>query len=196
MAWITKDSANNTVERRMEPYLKDAMKKRLTDEILPRYENIKGALLPCLHEIQHEYGWVPPQAMLEIAEFLDLPAADVLDTASFYEEYWLKPKGEHIVSVCRSIACEFCGQRELSEAIKAHLDIDIGETTEDNAFTLVELECIGACGGAPAMLVNETLYETVSPDRAREILDQTRAGKQPESNAYSPLTIKGESHGH
>ncbi len=171
MAWISKDSANTAVERRAEPYLTPAMQQQLRDEILPRYETTKGALLPTLHVIQHTYDWIPPQAMEEIATFLGLEPADVLDTASFYEEYWLKRRGKHIVSVCRSIACEFCGQCEITEAIKKQLDIDVGDTTDDERFTLVELECIGACGGAPAILVDETLHETVSPEQIPGILN-------------------------
>ncbi len=171
MAWITKNSAAMKVERRAEPYLTDAMKRDLSTRILPRYENLQGALLPCLHTIQHEYGWIPAQAMLEVAEFLKIPPGNVIDTASFYEEYWLKPKGKHLVQVCRSIACEFCGQKEVSQACKDALGVDIGETTDDGKFTLIELECLGSCGTAPAMLVDETLYENVKPSQIAQILN-------------------------
>lgn len=171
MAWITKQSATTKIERRAEPYLTPAMRDDLAKRILPRYETTLGALLPVLHEIQHAYGWIPPQAMEEVAEFLKLKPADVLDTASFYEEYWLKPKGRHLVQVCRSIACEFCGQPALTQAIKDKLGVDVGETTDDGRFTLIELECLGACGGAPAMLIDETLHEHVDPKRVGEMLD-------------------------
>ena len=172
MAWITKNSAAAKVERRAQPYLTDAMKKDLSQRILPRYENTQGALLPCLHTIQHAYGWVPAQAMLEIADFLGIPPGNVIDTASFYEEYWLKPKGQHLIQVCRSIACEFCGKREVSQACKNTLGIDVGETTDDGKFTLIELECLGSCGTAPAMLVDETLYENVDPAKITQILNE------------------------
>ncbi len=174
MAWITKNSGSMQVERRAEPYLTSEMKERLTRDMLPRYEVKAGALLPCLHEVQHAYGWIPPQAMLEIAEFLKIEPSKVLDTASFYEEYWLKPKGQNLVQVCRSIACEFCGQPELTQAIKDYLNIDVSETTDDGMFTFIELECLGSCGSAPAMLVNETLYENVKPSQVPQILDKAR----------------------
>jgi NADH:ubiquinone oxidoreductase subunit E len=174
MAWITKPSGTMKIERRDEPYLTDAMKKDLSERVLPRYETKLAALLPALHMIQHEYHWVPPQAMEEIAVFLGLEPADVLDTASFYEEYWLKPRGSHVVAVCRSIACEFCGQREVTDACREKLGIEVGETTDDGQFTLVELECLGACGGAPALLVDEALHEHVTPEQARELIDQAR----------------------
>lgn len=172
MAWITKNSATTQIPRRAEPYLTPAMQQELSDTILPRYATKRAATLPCLHMIQHEYGWVPPQAMEEIAAFLGITPAEVLDTASFYEEYWLKPKGRHLIAVCRSIACEFCGQKELTQSIKDRLGIEVGETTDDGAFTLIEIECLGSCGTAPAMLVDETLHENVTPAQAPGILDK------------------------
>lgn len=173
MAWITKNSAGMKVETRSEPYLTPAMRKDLTERVLPRYATKQAALLPALHMVQHEYGWIPPQAMIEIADLLALKPAEVYDTASFYEEYWLKHKGQNLVQVCRSIACEFCGQREITQACKDKLGIDVGETTPDGKFTLIELECLGSCGTAPAMLVNETLHENVTPDGVDKILDET-----------------------
>lgn len=174
MAWITKNSAAAKVERRDEPYLTPAMRKDLSERVLPRYANKQAAVLPSLHMIQHEYGWVPNQAMLEIAEFLGLKPGEVIDTASFYEEYWLKPKGEHLVQVCRSIACEFCGQKDITEACKRKLGIDVGETTDDGAFTFIELECLGSCGTAPAILIDETLHENVKPEQVAGLLDAAR----------------------
>jgi len=172
MPWITKDSAGATIERRAEPYLSTAMRKELTERILPRYATRQAAMLPCLHTIQHTYGWVPPQAMIEIADFLGLKPADVLDTASFYEEYWLRPKGTHLIQVCRSVACEFCGQREITEACKRKLNIDVGETTDDGKFTLIELECLGSCGTAPAALIDETLHENLTPAKIGQAIDE------------------------
>lgn len=175
MAWITKPSATARIEKRDEPYLTVAMRERLTKEMLPRYETSLAALLPCLHEVQHAYGWIPQQAMMEIATFLKIAPADVIDTASFYEEYWLKPKGKHLIQVCRSIACEFCGQPQITEAIRSHLGIDVGETTDDGVFTFIELECLGSCGSAPAMLIDETLHENLTPQMAVKIVDEVRA---------------------
>ncbi len=177
MAWITKPSATAKIERRDAAYLTSAMKSRLESAILPRYETGLGALLPTLHEVQHEYGWIPHQAMMEIAQFLKIPPSQVIDTASFYEEYWLKPRGKFLVQVCRSIACEFCGQPGITDAVRGKLGIDVGETTEDNQFTLIELECLGSCGTAPAMLVNETLYENLTPESAVKILGEYAAGR-------------------
>jgi NADH:ubiquinone oxidoreductase subunit E len=171
MAWIVKPSATMQVPRREQPYLTQAMREDLEQRIMPRYETKLACTLPALHMIQHEYGWVPFQAMEEIAAVLELQPADVLDTASFYEEYWLKPRGKHLVSICRSIACEFCGQPEITDAVRAKLGIEVGETTDDGMFTLIELECLGACGGAPAILIDETLHEFVTPEQIPALID-------------------------
>ncbi|MEZ6163633.1 MAG: NADH-quinone oxidoreductase subunit NuoE [Phycisphaerales bacterium] len=176
MAWITKDSANTKIELRDEPYLTAEMEKQLREVYLPRYEKPKGALFPALHMIQHTYGWVPPQAMKEIAKVLNIAPSEVLDTVSFYEEYWEHPKGEHLISDCRSIACEFCEATACTEAIKAKLGIDVGQTTDDGKFTLVELECLGSCGTAPVALVDDDLHENLTPDRICKLIDQVQDG--------------------
>lgn len=175
MAWITKPSATMQVAKRDEPYLTDSMRRELTETFLPRFETKHAALLPALHMIQHAYGWVPPQAMMEVGEFLELSPADVMDTATFYEEYDLAPRGKHKIAVCRSIACEFCGQQAITDAVREKLGIEVGETTDDDLFTLIELECIGACGGAPALLVDEELEEFSSPQSILKRIDELMA---------------------
>lgn len=176
MAWITKNSAETQIDTRDEPYLTGDMEAKLREVYIPRYERPKGALFPALHMIQHHYGWIPAQAMKEIADVLDIAPSEVLDTVSFYEEYWEQPKGEHLISVCRSIACEFCEATACTEAIKDKLGIDVGQTTEDKKFTLVELECIGSCGTAPAALLDDDLHENLTPDRICTMIDQVKDG--------------------
>ncbi len=177
MAWITKNSAGTVVEKRSEPYLTAAMKADLTNRLLPRFETTHAALLPALHMVQHEYGWIPAQAMLEIAEFLKLDPSQVIDTASFYEEYWLKPKGENLISVCRSIACEACDYKAITQVCKDKLGIEVGETTDDGKFTLVEVECLGSCDSAPVALVGEKLHEWLTPETIAKAIDDVKAGK-------------------
>ena len=176
MAWISKDSAHAQVPTRDEPWLTESMVTELREVYLPRYERAKGALFPALHMIQHAYGWVPAQAMKEIADVLGIAPSEVMDTVSFYEEYWSHPKGEHTIAVCRSIACEFCDATKCTEAIKGELGIDVGQTTEDNKFTLVELECIGSCGTAPAAIYDEDLHENLTPERCVELIQQIKSG--------------------
>jgi NADH-quinone oxidoreductase subunit E len=176
MAWITKDSAGTQIETRPERYFTADMEKTIREEHLPRFEKPKGALFAALHMVQHHYGWIPAQAMKEIADVLTIAPSEVLDTVTFYEEFWEKPKGEHLVAVCRSIACEFCEATACTEAIKAKLDIDVGETTEDNKFTLVELECIGSCDTAPVALIDDDLHENLTPERVCKLIDDVKNG--------------------
>ena len=126
MAWLVKNSAGMKVERREQPYLTEAMRAELEAKVVPRYPTRQAATLPTLQMIQHEYGWVPQQAVEEAAAFLGLSTATVLDTASFYEEIWLKPKGKYLIMICRSLSCELLGQRELLAKVKEQLDIDEG----------------------------------------------------------------------
>ncbi len=172
MAWITKNSAGMKIPRRDEPYLTAEMKDYLTREILPRYELKQGALLPTLHHVQHHWGWLPWQALEEIAAFLALKPADVWDTASFYEEFWLQPKGSTVIAVCRSVACEVCDHSKITQACSRKLGISVGETTDDSKFTLVELECLGLCEGAPACLVNEKMILGATPESIVKEIDE------------------------
>lgn len=172
MAWISKPSATMKIPRRDEPYVTPEMKDHLTKVILPRYETRQGALLPVLHHVQHHWGWLPWQALEEVAQFLGLRPSDVWDTASFYEEFWLSPKGAHVVAVCRSIACEVCDHKKVTDACRQKLGIEVGETTDDGKFTLVELECLGLCEGAPACLVDEKMVMNATPESIVKEIDQ------------------------
>src|SRR3954467_10552897 len=169
MAWIVEDRRKSH-EKRAEPYLTDDMKIDIAKKYFPRYPTKRAVLLPALHAIQHEYNWIPMQAIEEVAEFLEMAPAEALDTATFYEEYWLKPKGKYLLQVCRSLSCELCGSRPITDHIRKKLNIEVGETTPDGKFTLIELECLGACGNAPVALVNDVIYEDLKLDDLDRIL--------------------------
>jgi NADH-quinone oxidoreductase E subunit len=146
------------------------MKAHLAGKYFPRYPTKRAVLLPALHHVQHTYGWIPVQAMEEVAAFLELAPAEVIDTATFYEEYWLRPKGKYLIQVCRSLACEICDSNKLTAHCKRRLGIDLGETTPDGRFTLIELECLGACGTAPVALVNDVLHEELTVEKLEQII--------------------------
>jgi len=169
MAWIVEDRRRK-VEEAGGPYLTEALKQHLTERYIPRYPNKRAVLLPALHAVQHEYGWIPVQAMEEVAQFLDLAPAEVIDTASFYEEYWLRPKGKYLIQVCRSLTCELCDSKKLTAHCKQKLGIEVGDSTPDGRFTLIELECLGACGTAPVALVNEVLHEELTVEKLDQII--------------------------
>jgi len=172
MAWIVKDSAHAKVERRDEPYLSAETKQHFEEEILSKYATRQAALLPVCHEIQHEVGYLPLQALEEVAEFLGLSRAEVLDTVTFYEEFHLEPVGKYMIQICRSIACELCGHEFLSDKVKQKLGIQPGETTDDGKFSFVELECLGACELAPMCLINEELVGELTWKKLEAAIDE------------------------
>ena len=171
MSWTAQNRRVAAVEASGAPLLTDAMKQELTEKYFPRYPTRRAVLLPALHMVQHEHGWIPMRAMQELAEFLGISPAEAVDAASFYEEYWLKPKGKYLLQVCRSLVCEVCGSRRITDHIKRKLRIAPGQTTADGKFTLMELECLGACAGAPAALINEVLFENLTMDSIDRVLD-------------------------
>ena len=174
MAWITEDRRNAIVESGTK-YLTDDIKIDLANKYFPRYPTKRACLLPVLHAVQHHYGWIPTAAMAEVAEFLQITPAEVMDTASFYEEYWLRPKGQYLLQVCRSLSCEICGSRPITEQLQKTLNLELGETTLDGRFTLIELECLGSCGTAPAILVNDVLHENVTVETVEELISRLPA---------------------
>ncbi|MBT8487010.1 MAG: NADH-quinone oxidoreductase subunit NuoE [Phycisphaerales bacterium] len=171
MAWIVKPSATTTIPRRDKPYLTDKMKKHYRAEIIPRYERPQGALMPILHDVQHDHGHIPYQAMVEIAQLLEIHPADVLDTVSFYEEYTTEPVGKYVVGVCQSIACEVCGHQTILDHLRRKLEIEPHETTKDGRFTLLAMECLGACEGAPCALVNGDRHDNLTIESLDALLD-------------------------
>ena len=170
MSWRTENRRTATFEATEGPFLTEEMKAHLRETYFPRYPTKRAVLLPALHMIQHEYNWIPMKAVQEVAEFLEIAPAEALDTATFYEEYWLRPKGKYLVQVCRSLSCEICGSRQVTDHLRDKLGIEVGETTNDGKFTLIELECLGSCGTAPAVLVNDVLYEDVTTQSVEQLI--------------------------
>ncbi len=172
MAWIAEDRRHQ-LHAAGKPLLTDALKRHLADTFFPRYPTKRACLLPALHIVQHEYGHIDPQALQEIGEFLEIAPAEVYDTATFYEEYWLRPKGKYLIQVCRSLACEIVGSADIIQGLLKKLDLDdLGETTPDQRYTVVELECLGSCGTAPVALVNETLHENITLGSIGQLIDE------------------------
>jgi NADH-quinone oxidoreductase subunit E len=171
MAWIAEDRRATKVAQG-QPLLTEELKSHLRDTYFPRFPNKRAVLLPALHLVQHTYNWIPTQAIQEIAEFLEISPAEAIDTATFYEEYWLKPKGKYLLQVCRSLSCEVCDSRKLTDHLCKKYGIEEGETTPDGRFTLVELECLGSCGTAPVALVNEVLHENLTVEALDKIVSE------------------------
>jgi NADH-quinone oxidoreductase E subunit len=171
MAWIVENRREAPPARPEGPYLTDDMKIDIATKYFPRYPTKRAVTLPALHYIQHTYGWIAPQALAEVADFLGQSPAEVLDCASFYEEFWLKPKGKYLIALCRSLSCELLGSEELRDAVQTKLGVAPGQTTADGRFTLIEIEYLGACGTAPCALCNDVLHENLSPQELLRLLD-------------------------
>ncbi len=142
-------------------------------KIRDEYPDPQSALLPALYLAQRDYGgWLPDAAFDEVAAVMDLPASQVAAVASFYTMLNKKPVGRHLVQVCTNISCSLLGAQHLAEYIGRHLGIGVGETTSDGQFTLLEVECLGSCGTAPAMQVDDQYYENLTEDKIDRILQE------------------------
>lgn len=151
--------------------------------ILAKYppDRKQSAVLPLLDLAQRQAGgWLPKAAMDHVAAVLDMAPIRVYEVASFYTMFNLKPVGTHLVQVCRTTPCWLRGADELTETCKKKLGIGLRETTADGRFTLVEVECLGACVNAPVVQINDDYYEDLDPARLEAVLDALARGEKPE----------------
>ncbi|MEW6623669.1 MAG: NADH-quinone oxidoreductase subunit NuoE [Bacillota bacterium] len=147
-------------------------KKEKLDEVLAKYKGQKGAMIPVLQEAQEIYGYLPEEVMVEIGKSLEIPVSKVYGVATFYAQFHLKPRGRNIVRVCLGTACHVRGGAKILEKIEEALKIKDGETTEDLKFTIESVACIGACGLAPVIMVNDNTHGRLTPDVVSKILAQ------------------------
>lgn len=153
--------------------LLDVDLRKAIRDCLPRYPTKQAATLPALHLVNDRLGYVPPQAVVEIAELLELAPAQVQDTLSFYGFFKQdKPQGRYRVWVCRSIVCAALGGEELLAYLCEKLGIQPGETTADGRITLEFAECLGVCGGAPAILINDAMHGNVTREKIDELVEE------------------------
>ncbi len=139
-------------------------------ELLHRYAGMEGALIPVLQKAQEIYGYLPREVMEQIGKALAVPPAKVYGVATFYAQFRLAPVGRNVVKVCMGTACHVRGGDKVYEAIEKTLGIADGETTADLRYTLELVACIGACGLAPVMSVNDKIYGRLTPENVRSIL--------------------------
>ena len=144
-------------------------------EICKRYPTKMAALLPALWIVQRERGWVSDDAMVEVAERLDLTPAYVKGVVTFYTMYHQHPVGRHFIQVCTTSPCGACGAERVVDALLQHTKCgELGATSPDGKFTVIEVECLGACGFATPILVDDDFIESVTPDKVPQILSQYR----------------------
>ncbi|KAL6051216.1 hypothetical protein STEG23_005904 [Scotinomys teguina] len=147
-----------------------------------------AAVLPVLDLAQRQNGWLPISAMNKVAEVLQVPPMRVYEVATFYTMYNRKPVGKYHIQVCTTTPCMLRDSDSILETLQRKLGIKVGETTPDKMFTLIEVECLGACVNAPMVQINDNYYEDLTPKDIEEIIDELRAGKVPKPG---PRTNEG-----
>lgn len=153
-----------------EPVFTGAARKQL-DAVLSRYPTKRAALLPALWMIQEARGWISDAAMSEVGEVLDLTSAYVKGVVTFYTMYHQHPVGRHFIQVCTTSPCNVCGAENVVKAFLEHTKCgDLGATSPDGRFTVIEVECLGACGFATPVLIDDDFVEGVTPEKVPELL--------------------------
>jgi len=150
----------------------DKEKEQKLYEVIEKYKNTEGALIPVLHEAQEIYGYLPLEVQKKISEELGVPLAEIYGVVTFYTQFSLNPKGKYKIGVCLGTACYVKGSGAILDKLKEKLGIDVGECTEDGKFSLEATRCIGACGLAPVMTINDDVYGRLVPDDVEGILEK------------------------
>jgi NADH-quinone oxidoreductase E subunit len=147
------------------------------DEIVKRYppDRRRSAVLPALYLAQYQQGYITANAIRHVAECLGITRADVEDVVSFYTMFYTKPVGKFVLQVCRTLSCALNGAERVTEELQDKLGIKPGETDPTGTFTLIEVECLGACDRAPVVMVNDAWHECQSPEGAGRLIDDLRA---------------------
>ena len=136
------------------------------------HDKKKGLLIPILHRIQEDYGYLPGEVLERLSKKLELPLAEIYSVASFYHQFHFSPRGRKIVRVCMGTACHVRGAGKVLEKLQERFKIEVGETTEDLAMTLETVGCVGCCGLAPVVTVNEDIVGEIGPKKL-ELLART-----------------------
>lgn len=149
----------------------DKMEKNL-QEIIESYKDTEGALIPVLQKAQELYGYLPMEVQLQISKGLQIPLAEIYGVVSFYSQFSTEPKGKYQISVCLGTACYVKGAQEILQTFESRLGIEVGECTDDGMFSIEPCRCIGACGLAPVVMINDEVYGKLVPADVDRILDK------------------------
>ena len=156
----------------------DTSLKQRFDDLVSRYPEKRAALIPALHSVQNKLGYLPDEAVVFVAEYFDTTPADVLSVITFYDMFHRKPRGKHDIEVCRNLACKLKGADKVVARLEQKLGIKCGETTPDGEFSLGTFECLGGCTEAPIMTTDWRFHRNVDPDKAEQLIDDLKSGKQ------------------
>ena len=145
------------------------------DRHIASHKTIPGALLPLLHAIQDDIGWIPEESYLPISKGLALSVAEVHGVVTFYHHFHTHPVGKHVLQICRAESCQAMGSEKLEANVKAALGIDYHQTTQDGAVTLLPVYCLGNCACSPAVMLGDDVYGRMTADKVVEIVAEARA---------------------
>jgi NADH-quinone oxidoreductase E subunit len=161
-----------------EPFAFTPEHQAAFDENVAHYpsDQRKSAILYALYLAQRQQGYITGAAMRHVAEQIGCTAAEVEDVVSYYTMFYTKPVGKYVLNVCRTLSCALLGAERLTESLCESLGIRPGETTPDGEFTLIEVECLGACDRAPVVMVNDDWHERIAPEQAAAFLEELRKG--------------------
>ena len=165
-----------TLEDETAPFAYTPEHRARFDEIVKRYppDRRRSAILPALYLAQSQQGYITANAIRHVAELVGITAADVEDVVSFYTMFYTKPVGTFVLQVCRTLSCALNGAERVTEALTTTLGIKPGETDASGTFTLVEVECLGACDRAPVVMVNDAWHEGLKPEDAERLVGDLR----------------------
>ena len=140
-------------------------------KLIDKYPNKRSALIPSLHLVQKELGYISQDTMGEVARIFELSPNEVHEVVSFYTMFHRKPVGKYVLQVCTNISCQLCNAEGIMAHLSNKLGIKPGETSADKKFTLMEVECLGSCGTSPVVQINDDYYEDLTPEKLDKILD-------------------------
>ncbi|MFZ5518511.1 MAG: NADH-quinone oxidoreductase subunit NuoE [Candidatus Zhuqueibacterota bacterium] len=163
-------SPSQYLTKDIEHTLTDKMIKKI-NEVVKQFPQKNSALLPALHIIQDEFGWVSNSVVRQLADILETTPNKIYSVLTFYTMFNTSPVGKYHIQICRNIACSLMGAKHIIEHVSEKLDIEPGETTENGTYSLSLVECLGACGTAPVMMVNDTYYENLTEEKVDSILE-------------------------
>lgn len=158
-------------EKSLNTFKGTIVQERQLGEVIARHHDQPGGLMPILQEAQGIYGYLPIEVQTMIADGLGISLSEVYGVATFYSQFSLSPKGEHRISVCLGTACYVKGSDKILEAVEKRLGIKSGECTPDGMFSIDSCRCVGACGLAPVMMIDEDVYGKVTPEQVDGIID-------------------------
>ncbi|KAF9585188.1 hypothetical protein BGW38_003503 [Lunasporangiospora selenospora] len=173
--FVHRDTTDNNANVKFE-FTAENMER--ANEIMAKYppQYKKGAIMPLLDLGQRQLGWTSLPVMNAIAKMVEVPPMRVYEVATFYTMYNREPVGKYFLQLCTTTPCQLCGSTEILKTIESNLGIKVGETTKDGKFTLVEVECAGACVNAPVLAVNDDYYEDLTPETTNKVLESLKTG--------------------